>query len=875
LSVGSVLVQPQRVRRAASIDAGFAVLDDLLLVTTRTFADAVAGGDIHASLRDAFVASVERVAAQAEAGFPAAVERLELLSGSLLDELEQQLEAFSSVGDSAGVVEGMRALLDRIADLAESITAETIREPIEELVDIVQVDFGLTPDFLDDEVRTLFDDAVARLEDIPDDVGDDARSNRLAVARALRRLRNRLRGELVFPELDATLLGDELFRWLERTGFLGTVAKFACVARTAADAFTVGGSVVELVPFTGFGGGSVGAAAVAGDKDRFCWYASWLMAEKGRPSWHPFIPLLPADEVWRTEDGHIDLRRRLRDDVRLASNTDDWTKAFIFSRDTHPDELAKVGLGTAPYTFSERYPAETLETVAYVSAVLVNALEMVFHLISLEEGDYASNAFNAFTNAGIATVKLATGNPMDWWLDTLVFRGAGTVMTSLEGTHRDPTPCNWLKMWLTLLGPDLVEVIAYNVGLNLLRSLVLEYMTLRNNVPDTNPFTGEDRHAENIQHMDAIVGVFGSLFGKLLVMLIPREDYCHPFDFRDDGEHFAKTALFYGVFCAFPFGMMGGLLGTLFATKVIAGEARVLDGVPVARLGPGVGPLVSKTLFEGVNQIKPWTFWGAFFSQNEGDTGDGTYNPGGVEFSGYPPADSSPYRLPYPKGKSCYVGQANHGMWSHNFFAGNLVYAYDFSLDEDDVIVASRPGTVVDFFDWVPNDKNRSTKIPDGVAPGPGQTTETKRNFVLIRHDVDDDGNAIAPNDTHDKGPGGTVAVTYAMYMHGRTDSVRAAFAEKLGIDFAAITPANILNTATPVTVKRGEKIMLNGDTGKSFHNHLHLEVRVEKGPNAGRVRGFEDDDSFTVPFLFKEVSRFLDTDGVPTGFNFYTSDNG
>ncbi len=52
---------------------------------------------------------------------------------------------------------------------------------------------------------------------------------------------------------------------------------------------------------------------------------------------------------------------------------------------------------------------------------------MVFHLISLEEGDYASNAFNAFTNAGIATVKLATGNPMDWWLDTLVFRGVGTV----------------------------------------------------------------------------------------------------------------------------------------------------------------------------------------------------------------------------------------------------------------------------------------------------------------------------------------------------------------------------------------------------------------------------------------------------------------
>ena len=337
------------------------------------------------------LASVQRVAAQAEAGFPAALERLELLAQALLDELEQQIDSFTSVGDAAGVVDGVRELLDRIADLAESITADTIREPVEELLDIVQVDFGLTPDFLDDEVRTMFDDAVARLEDIPDSADADERSNRLAVARALRRLRNRVRDELVFPELDASFLGDELFRWLERTGILGSVAKFACVARTAADAFTVGESVVELVPFTGFGSGSVGAAAAADGNEHFCWYASWLMATKGRPSKYSLIPLLPDDEVWRTKDGHIDLRRRIRDDVRLASNTDDWTKAFIFSRQTPQSDLESVGLKGGPYTFG-RTEAETLEKVAYVSAVLVNAFEIVFHLISLEEGDYASNA---------------------------------------------------------------------------------------------------------------------------------------------------------------------------------------------------------------------------------------------------------------------------------------------------------------------------------------------------------------------------------------------------------------------------------------------------------------------------------------------------
>ncbi len=142
----------------------------------------------------------ERVAAQAEAGFPAALERLELLSGS-------RSSTSSSSSSRPSRPSGTRpasskrcgALLDRIADLAESITADTIREPIEELVDIVQVDFGLTPDFLDDEVRTLFDDAVARLEDIPATADADARSNRLAVARALRRLRNRTPGRARLP----------------------------------------------------------------------------------------------------------------------------------------------------------------------------------------------------------------------------------------------------------------------------------------------------------------------------------------------------------------------------------------------------------------------------------------------------------------------------------------------------------------------------------------------------------------------------------------------------------------------------------------------------------------------------------------------------
>jgi hypothetical protein len=102
----------------------------------------------------------------------------------------------------------------------------------------------------------------------------------------------------------------------------------------------------------------------------------------------------------------------------------------------------------------------------------------------------------------------------------------------------------------------------------------------------------------------------------------------------------------------------------------------------------------------------------------DGNTDDGRYNPtGGAAFSGYPDFTSSPYTLPYPSGDSCYVGQANQGLFSHNALNNNQVYCYDFSLDQDHAILTSRPGTVVDWFDFAPD--NQDTPTPAGAVAAP------------------------------------------------------------------------------------------------------------------------------------------------------------
>ena len=103
----------------------------------------------------------------------------------------------------------------------------------------------------------------------------------------------------------------------------------------------------------------------------------------------------------------------------------------------------------------------------------------------------------------------------------------------------------------------------------------------------------------------------------------------------------------------------------------------------------------------------------------EGDTNDGKYNPKldpdgnrvharAPTVRGYPPQETSPYKLPYEQGVSMFVGQANQGFFSHmRFNSLPQIYGYDFAHDYGDEILASRGGTVVDYFDWLPDTVDR------------------------------------------------------------------------------------------------------------------------------------------------------------------------
>jgi hypothetical protein len=276
-------------------------------------------------------------------------------------------------------------------------------------------------------------------------------------------------------------------------------------------------------------------------------------------------------------------------------------------------------------------------------------------------------------------------------------------------------------------------------------------------------------------------------------------------------------------------------------------------------------------------------FWPWLYLLRDGDTDLGRFNPipGGPAFTGYPAKATSPYQLPYAPGNSVFVGQGNQGLWSHHLVLGpsgpfDRVYAYDFSMDEAVEILASRPGTVVDYFDWVPDDTDPGDQGSAGRAAAgaaatasgllvAGQTAVSGWNFITIRHDVAGPGGTV-PDPVHDVGPAGAGTTTYAVYGHGRFGSVRAAFAARP----TTVAANNIIGQP----VLRGQPIMYAGDTGMSFHNHLHMEVRTGPAPpvppaTTTPVAQWALDQ--TLPFVFSDCRE---NDGVCGRLNFYSSTN-
>jgi len=824
-AIGSILLKPGKLQVAVATSAttGSQLADDVIGLATRLTYDAAHGGRVFLLLNEALADVMIAFLDEQPARFDTAAQHAQVWLASLVTPITNAVAAIPDDLDAAAIYTALGEGLTRLVEFARTLSMSAVRAFIDPLIDILTVDLGISTARIEALIRQLFTALVTKLRAAPPDADRNVQRNRLEIASILKRLLRFIGTQFHFPEFSTESITRGIMDLLDRIGLDELLTRVNCAADAITTAFTAAAAMVDLVPFTGAGSGSVGAAdvttvTVTPPKEQYCFYASWLLG--GR--------------VWVNKERTKVIHGDDTPENVIHSGTDvNWYDAPIFKDPQH-----------TPYYAVDLVKPDALEKVAFHTAHSQHLLQDLMNIFSMENGDLANNLTNFIHESSVFFWTAIDEKPpfglhendfLRLWLMPMS-KGLLTFVSSFEGMHTKSSGTNAFIFWLTLLGADVVETLMYWDYSRLLRSHILSILTLLN---QKNPPTGGSaKKSDNFREVQGVVEPFADLI-LFLVLILPigKDAYAEPFNAPAGNQAKADNNrdLLLMWFLATPaVAMLGGLTGVLVSMAF----SRNFDWRQLLRQSLGGWEYMIRAFLK---------FWIYLYLHYDGDTDDGTYNAvaGAPPMPGYADASTSPYLLPYTGTKQC--AQGNKGIWSHHDFSGRQqIYAYDFAHDFGDEVLASRGGTVIDFFDWVPDDTDPGAggaNAPGGATIA-GQTTSSRWNFVLIRHDAIDN--------THDQDTTGVIQ-TFAIYGHGQTNGVRQAWANKLGVDISTVTPAMIINT----TVIQGEVIMLAGDTGISAYNHLHMHVL--NGPNGNNNQ--------TLPFVYRDGGRCKSLD-------YYSSQN-
>lgn len=514
-----------------------------------------------------------------------------------------------------------------------------------------------------------------------------------------------------------------------------------------------------------------------------------------------------------------------------------WYDAPMFS---------EFNLGMARYIF-EHFKPETCEVLAQILTTAGEAGKSIWHIVDNQPGHAANAGVTGSIEIADTIQQILFGNPLSGyfveksgfvrkfgnWLDSGVgLKGVGVLATSFEDViGRDDN--NLAAFWLTVFLGDAIRTAGPAQTVNGLRDIILAFVTLANfRGPQDAPSSLPRHPAANHLKQGPFVSLADTLFAMLSQSLYPRDNYSiFIWDFTKDGigGRQVESMLGHWIGGSAGLGLLAGLSGSFVAQVIAWSEDFPRFFLTGAKSAGKMAAL----------------FWLYNYLFKENDTDGGRYRPGGGSFRGYPPRDSSPYRLPYPGGTALYAGQANLGLFSHNFItnsdlvtpangAPQQAYAYDFSHEFREPIACVRGGVVWSF----------TENLVD--------SNTANWNVLIIRHAT------IDP--VHDNFGSGPVQ-TYSVYGHLAQNGVRNAPL------FGGAPPGQeSVAAGTGAAVNRGDLIALAGDTGMSFHNHLHLHIVPDTGGGMPDLSA----NSRTIPFVFGDAPG----DGNLKSITWYRSGN-
>ncbi|MFY9943481.1 MAG: hypothetical protein WAK57_14995, partial [Desulfobacterales bacterium] len=236
MSIGSVLLQPQRIRRAAPATGDAALIEDVLRTATRLLLDPEEAGHIFTLMGEAVQTTAQGFQNRVAGRLTGAHTRLQVLLKPVLD----FFQGFDADAAGGGPEEGMQLaeqMLAALSDALRGLGLDDIRGYLAELFDILENQLGVDGSFIEAETWGFVDAVIAGLEGGTVGTTPEARENRLETAAVLRRAKRRLQQQFQFPQFDVEKLSRLLLDRMRRSGLAAVAEKAACAA-DALDAVT-------------------------------------------------------------------------------------------------------------------------------------------------------------------------------------------------------------------------------------------------------------------------------------------------------------------------------------------------------------------------------------------------------------------------------------------------------------------------------------------------------------------------------------------------------------------------------------------------------------------------------------------------------------
>ena len=771
MSVGNILFRPQAFSRRLGPDDA-QILDLVTGLSARLTEDFARGGTASRIIVQAVSAYMEDLAASVEP-------RLETAHTRVMEWVNPYITAVESLKNATfNGPEDIGPLLEKILEVSllfiNEFSPANIANRLNALADIVENDLGLSYNTFDTLFRGLFDRVIDDLGNpfLQGDQSEQATLN-FAISRQLITLRRLLRqaaSGINLPVFNRRAIIRDLQLQLEASGMGETLETLRQQIQDAKD------KINQALPLLQFSMSASVTVRGVSTGPQYSWYASWFKDDN-----YSVTDRMDLSGEDFAEDLGLGLPEQPPIGTPFLEHWAHWTFAIA-----EVVKAVQYGLQAS----KGNYASPVMHTVWQG----LNAAFSVFSYFELNNGDFLSVKNNSIFQTVIG--------------ETLSFGGS---FESFPGHFRE-----WL--WINLMFdrekagkgakyPDM----AYNFFLSLFTLINRE----GKNYTKVKGFTKPAR----------LAGAYAAaaMFGK-------KEWY-----FTFGARHWTLPPLLilFGGTITFAFELIGWLLAGAVARKISTKYWEFSDAEFTT--------IVSE-IFGGKNAYGSFLFnayldfTAARDSLYHGNTDDGKFGVKfvvsangemerqAVDFVGYPNKATSPYKLPFPSGQLVFCCQGHNGISSHTYILGKI-YAVDFLLNANQMVIAMRGGVVADFSDHLPTDS-------DGA-----------KNYITIRHTTD-----VAD---HDKGIEGAAIKTTARYEVAMPGCIARAFSLK------GITPEKIIGTS----VAQGDVIMILGDRLGVFETD-YLQVSVEWVSREYSIP--------SLPFVFSDIEEH----GIPKYGKYYQSQN-